>query len=108
MTYMKMIIWSDIMYKKQRKMDGMSMIKFSGIYPLQKTKMRYGFTFGGSNLQYNYMQFLISMQFSQFFFLISSKIPNNENVIQISLFFIKSIKTSLPLSTVTSLILQGN
>jgi len=45
-------------------MSGMSMIKFSGIYLLQKTKMWFGFTFGGSNFQYKCMQFLISMQFS--------------------------------------------
>lgn len=36
---MKNIIWSDIRYKNQRKMDGMSVIKLPGIYPLQKTKM---------------------------------------------------------------------
>lgn len=54
------------------------------------------------------MQLLISMQFSSFFSLISSKIRNNENIIQIPLAFIKSIKTSLPLITVTSQILWGN
>lgn len=39
MTRIKKIIWSDIRYKNWRKMCGMSMIKFSGNYLLQKAKM---------------------------------------------------------------------
>lgn len=39
MTHIKKIIWSDIRYKNWRKMSGMSMIKFSGLYLLSKTKM---------------------------------------------------------------------